>query len=171
MPDQSLKLHLYRDLSNRIAGEPDDGPMAWSAHRERLKVIQQLSADPCFAIEDWGDANDEEQTHELVEVLLKIIEEPTAQAITLGAAVYVGKVIAAQVDKILGRAVGRLFDRLCNAFKQKKTGDFWITLPDESKIRVDASAKVTVTIKDGKTISYHVDSPPPLDGKEKMDDA
>lgn len=68
---QEINIYVYRDLSNRLAGEPDDGPMAWAAHKERRLVIADTFADPAFKIEKNVDAEDETRTHELAEIIAK----------------------------------------------------------------------------------------------------
>ncbi len=160
MAAQEVTLHVYRDLSNRNAGEPDDGPMAWSAHRERLRVLKEALEDPAFQVSNWGVANDEGQTHELAEFVVKIMQEPTIQVAMMGAAAYAGKVIAAQVDKLVGHGVEKILDRLLSALKLKKIGDFWITLSDGSHLQVSPNSQVRISIRGGKVIEYHVDSPP-----------
>lgn len=160
MTAQEVTLHVYRDLSNRNANEPDDGPMAWSAHRERLRVLKEALDDPAFHVPKWGVAEDEERPHELAEFVVQIVQEPTIQVAMLSAAAYAGKVIAKQVDKLVGHGVERIFDRLLSAFKSKKIGDFWITLPDGSHLQVSSNSEVRISIQDGKVIEYHVDSPP-----------
>ncbi|RPJ86989.1 MAG: hypothetical protein EHM18_03395 [Acidobacteria bacterium] len=166
MGAQELTLHVYRDLSNRLAGEPDDGPSAWLAHRERLRVLREVLEDRAFQVSDWGGADDEKRTHELAEFVVQIIHDPTVQAAMLGAAVYAGKVIAKQVDNLAGHAVEKILDRLISGFKRKKIGDFWISFPDGSRIQLSPNSDVSISIRGGKPIEYHVDSPPVQDSAD-----
>ena len=156
-----ITICVYRDLSNRLAGELDDGPMAWAAHRERRQVIADIFADPSFKIEKNVEAEDELRTHELAETIAQIYNEPTTSIILTAAALYVGRVIAKQIDDVAGRGVRYVFQKLYDAFKKKKIGDYWITLPDNSKVAVQPDSQVVITFKDGKVIEFYADTPPP----------
>jgi hypothetical protein len=160
MTAEDLTLHVYRNLDNRIAGEPDDGSLAWQAHRERLRVLQETLDDPAFRVRDWGVADDTERPHELAEVVAEVLANPTVQAIAWAAAGYAGRLVAQQIDERLGGALSRVLDRLLSAFRSKQIGDFWITLPDGSSVQVDANANVSIRLRDGKPVDFHVDSPP-----------
>ena len=39
---------VYRDFENRRVGEPDDGPLAWEAHRARDQALREVLSDPGF---------------------------------------------------------------------------------------------------------------------------
>ena len=156
-----VTLAIYRDLSNRIAGEPDDGPIAWKAHRKRPRVIEDVFADKSFRKSKTdGRAEDTSSTHELAELVIEIVKEPTVQIALSATAVYIGKVVAKQFDDIVGRGVRHLFQKLYKAFTGKKIGDYWITLPDDSRIVVAPDSQITITLRGGKPVNFHFDSPP-----------
>lgn len=155
-----IHLWVYRDFENRQAGEPDDGRLAWAAHRAREEALREVLSDPAFST-TWSDeVTDRARPHELVEVVVEVLKNPTAQAVLMGAAAYVGKVIAAQVDKMLGDGVAHIFNGIIGHLRKKKVGDFWITLPDGGRIAVDPNSQVHISLKDGKAISFILDSPP-----------
>ncbi len=156
---REIAICVYRDLSNRLAGEPDDGPMAWAAHRERRRVIADILADPSLKSEK-NEAEDETRTHELTETIIQIYNEPTTHIVLTAAALYVGKVVAKQIDDVAGRGVRYVFQKLLDVFKKKKIADYWITLPDNSKVAVQRDAQVVITFKDGKVIEFNVETPP-----------
>jgi hypothetical protein len=60
-------------------------------------------------------------------VIVAILVHPTTYVVLTGAAMYVGKIVAAQIDRTLGDAVARLFDGLVERFKKpwKKLSTFW----------------------------------------------
>lgn len=57
--------------------------------------------------------------------------------------------------------------RIFSAFRKKEVGDFWVDLIKAGKIQVDANSQVTVSFENGKVVNFHIDSPPPVDAKEK----
>lgn len=160
MTGDTLRLHLYRDLANRAAGQPDDGPLAWEAHRARLAFLRDLDSERDFAVQSWGVAEDAERPHELAEVVLAIVGAPTLGAVATGAAGYAGRLVAAQLDAALGGAVGRLLDRLIAGFRGRRVGEFELALPDGSTIRMDEDETVTITLRNGKPIRISVEEAP-----------
>ncbi len=156
----NIKLHLYRDLSNRLVGELDDGPMAQDAHDRRRAFLGLLDKEPGIAVRDMGVAAATDRPHELADILIEIAKDPTVHLALSGAALYVGKVVAAQIDKALGNAVAKLFDKLLSGFRSKETGDFWIELSDGSEITLTSDATVQITVKGGRMESFNVDASP-----------
>ena len=87
METDTIELHVYRDLSNRIAGEPDDGPMAREAHRRRAQALHdELKA---FNVTDWG-LTDDKKTHELVALIIGFLAAPAVKAAVVPALAFVG---------------------------------------------------------------------------------
>lgn len=155
-----LHIWVYRDLENRRVGEPDNGPLAWEAHRERERVLEEILADPGCSGTLSEEAIDREQTHEFVEMFVAIGTSPTVQALLLPAAAYIGKILTKQVDKMVGDAVAGLFEKLTAQFKKKRIGDFWIECPDGTRIAVGPDGYVRLTLRDGKLVSFDVDHVP-----------
>ncbi len=168
MTHPEIKLHVYRDLKNQSEGEPDDGAMAWAAHRARLALLTEALDDPAYDVLDWGAAIDRRRTHEFAELAVGVVSDPATQAALAGAAAYVGGIVAREIDKRVGAAVGAVFDRLLAGFRKKRIGDFWITLPDGSRIQVHPDAEVVITLRDGRMEAFRADAPPkagaPADG-------
>lgn len=158
MPE--ISLWVYRDFENRRVGENDVGPLAWAAHRDRESALREVLGDAAFSVKWSPEAVDKQRPHELAEVVVSVLSHPTAHAVLMGAAAYVGKIVAGQIDDLMGNAVAHIFSGLVSRFKKKKVGDFWLTLPDGSRIQVDANAQVALSLKDGRVLSFSVDSPP-----------
>jgi hypothetical protein len=153
-----IHVWVYRDFENRRAGEPDDGALAWKAHRERESALREALDDPGLSV-TWSPAmTDRQRPHELAEVVVDVLAHPSVHAVLLGAAGYVGKVLASQVDKVFGDAVGNLFGKLVDRFKKKRIGDFWIECPDGTRIAVDPNGSVNMSFKDGKLVTFGLDS-------------
>lgn len=153
MADPVIKLSVYRDLSNRAAGEPDDGPMAWAAHRERRKILEEVLGDDAFAVEDWGVTKDEQRPHELADLIIDIVKDATPVGVALAVGTQVLKLIAKPFEKKIDAAVQKIFGRLFDAFRKKRIGDFTMTLPDGTRVQCPPGAKIVVTLPDGKTLT------------------
>jgi hypothetical protein len=146
-----IHLNVYRNLKNRALGSPDDGPLAWEAHSERRKILEELLTDDAFEVRDWGQTKDEESTHELVEIAIDIIRDPTLTGVAVTAGLAILKLLAKPLEKKLEAAVQRLFGRLFVSFREKKIGDFWITLPDGTMLKCLPGATIEVRLPDGQT--------------------
>ncbi|HEU5072544.1 MAG TPA: hypothetical protein VFU02_00185 [Polyangiaceae bacterium] len=155
-----VHIWVYRDFENRRVGEPDDGTLAWRAHLERETALREVLDDPGLSVTWSREMIDRERPHELAEVVVAVLAKPSTQAVLLGAAAYVSKVIAGQVDKLLGDAVASLFGKLVERFKKKRIGDFWIQCSDGTRISVDPNGAVSMSFKDGKLQSFHLDNAP-----------
>ncbi len=130
---------------------------------KRRRIIEDLLADEAFRKSKTDhNAEDETRTHELAEFVIEILKEPTAQIVFSAAAGYIGTVLAKQFDDLVSRGVRHLFQKLYKAFKAKKIGDYSITLPDGSRLVVAPDSQVAITLRGGKPISFHSDSPPNL---------
>jgi hypothetical protein len=152
-----LTVSAYRDS----AGSLPDIPEAWVAHRERAKVLAEVvSESGAFQVVDAGDFNDETRTHEFAEAILEIIKHPAAQVALSAAAVYVLKILTKPLDKKVEEAVGYLYDKLFSAFRKNRIGEFFITLPDGQRIRVDSNSDVEITVRDGKLHHLKIDTLP-----------
>jgi hypothetical protein len=160
MAQETLRLRLYRNLANRAAGQPDDGPMAWEAHRARLDFLRELDAEDAFDIRDWDVADDAERPHELAEIVVAVLADPGLAAVAGGAAAYAGRIVAARIDAALGGVVASLIDRLVGGFRGRRVGEFELELPDGSTLRMDTDETVTITLRDGKPIRVTVEGKP-----------
>jgi hypothetical protein len=158
MPE--LSGEIYRDFENRRKGEPDDGPLAWKAHREREQLLREALDDAGFSAELSPEMTDAVRPHELATFVAKLLVDHSAHAVLAGAGAYLSGHLLGQVDKLFGNAVGRLFGRLTDQFKKKRIGDFWIKLPDGSKFAVDPNGNVALTFKDGKVVDFNLDNVP-----------
>jgi hypothetical protein len=150
-----LTLLVYRDFSNRAAGEPDDGPLAWRAHRERQVVLTEALPAGAFR-RSPSVADDTARPHELAEVVAEVLKDPTAGVLLSAAALYVLKVLLGQVDELVAKGVAFAFDRLASAFGRKRIGDFAIKLHDGSSVTVDPDSIVTLVFKGGKVEAFNI---------------
>lgn len=46
MDERLLRIDADRGLTNKNAGEPEDGPTTWQAHRQRHAVLDGVLGDP-----------------------------------------------------------------------------------------------------------------------------
>lgn len=128
-----------------------------SAPKSSQAVVSESAA---FRVVDEGDFTDQTRTHEFAEAILEIIKHPAAQVALSAVAVYVLKVLTKPLDKKVESAVGYLYDKLFCAFRKKRIGDFFITLPDGQRIRVESNSDVEVTVHDGKVQRLKIDTIP-----------
>jgi hypothetical protein len=156
----ALRIYVYRDRVSNRAGEPDDGPTAWAAHRERRRVLADALQDGAFRVLKNDDADDERRTHELSETIVDIVSQPTSVVILSATALYCGKVVAKLIDETVGRGVAYLFQKLTSALKKRKIESFQVVLPDNSRIDVGSDSYIQVLLKEGKVRRFHCDAPP-----------
>ena len=152
-----IRLLVYRDLSNRSVGEPDDGPMAWDAHRKRGRAVHEALSDPAYDVRSWGETDDEVRPHELVIIMVIIRGIGTALVSGFIAEVIRDTLKDVAKDEIRDaiKAAGGLLSNLYSKTQAQQIGDFWLELPDGSRIQVDRNATVTVVLANGKVQSYH----------------
>jgi len=154
---ETVELHVYRDLSNRVAGEPDDGPMARRAHRLRAEALHEELKD--FDVIDWG-ATDDKQTHELVSLVVGFIKSPEGQAVLVPALTFMGSILSESLKSVVVDGVKALVTRIVGRMRgpTKSIQDGLLVLPDGSRLRVAPDATLQLTLKSGKLWSLHYDA-------------
>lgn len=153
----TIELHVYRDLSNRVAGEPDDGPMAREAHRRRAQALHEdLKA---FNVTDWG-LTDDAKTHELVALIVGFLAAPAVKAAVVPALAFIGGILSESFKAVVADGVKSLLTSLIGRIREPKKSvqDFWIVLPDKTQLKVDANATIQLTLKSGKLVSLNYDA-------------
>jgi hypothetical protein len=152
-----IQLSIYRDLSNRNAGESDEGPMAWDAHKRRRNAVHEILSDPAYDVQSWGETDDEVRPHELVKIIVTVSRR-IGPTLVSGFIEYVitDTLKDAVKDEIKDaiKATGELLSKLYSAMKAKQIGDFWLELPDGSRIQVDLNGGIAVDWVNGKIESY-----------------
>jgi hypothetical protein len=146
-------LTVYRDFANRAAGEPDDGSLAWRAHLERQKVLEEAFSDDVFAVRDWGVARDPGRPHELAQLVIDLVKEPTAAGVAFGAGAVAIKLLLKPLEKRLEAAVEQLYSRLFAAFRRKRIGDFAIEIEDGTVLACRPDGKIAVQPSAGTGIA------------------
>jgi hypothetical protein len=144
MARDSIKLSVYRDLSNRVVGEPDDGPLARRAHKFRGQALHAVLDDPAFRISSWGDTDDEEP-HELVEVTAVVVG---ALKVAAGTAIgmFVAEILKDVAKDTLKAAVVKLVEGLYKRMKGKNRAiqDFYLELNKGVTIHVQPDGAVNL---------------------------
>ncbi len=160
MNDTIWTIHVYRDMSNRTAGEPDGGPMAWDAHRRRRRVLDEALEDPAIRVIMNDDARDEQMTPVLAEAVVEIGKTPGAAMVLGSAASYIGNTLARKIDEAVGDGVGRLFQKLLNAYKKMEIGGFWIETANGVRLVLRSDSRVVITIDEGNLVSFKPEATP-----------
>jgi len=159
----TIKLDVWRDLKNRLEGEPDDGPLAREAHRLRAAALHE---DLCgFEVVSWGDTDDV-NPHELVSLTIAILAAPAVKAAIIPAAAFVGAVLSDVVTSTVADGVKCLlskFARRVRASAGKADGlrpfqNFGIQIPKSASVTVDLDGVVHVTLVSGKSVSISYDA-------------
>ena len=156
--DPVFSLHVYRDLSNRQAGQPDDGPMAREAHERRKTALHAALDGSGFEVRNWGETDDK-NPHELASLILTSIGTAVVAAgSVLGPIAYqllLDALKDAARDSIKNALVG-LTERLISYMraKPKAVQDFWINAPNGMMIRVDPDERIVVRLASGETKTF-----------------
>jgi hypothetical protein len=159
MPDQQIELSVYRDLENRMRGQPDDGPLARAAHQKRKRALEADLGDKTFNVVSWGQTKDA-NPHEMVDLIVAIVTSPPVQAAAVAGAAYVGTVLSSTFSSLLADGVKHLVGKLVGRMTTKEIQDFSIKLPDGSTVNVQSNRQVVITITNGKHVSFSFDNPP-----------
>ena len=160
MPVEQITLGVYRDLSNRQAGEPDDGPLARAAHEKRRLVLEEDLNEPCFKVVDWGKTKDT-KPHEWVQVVVDVVTSPEAQAAATSAVIFLGGVLSKTFSSLLVDGTKHIFWKLWGRMQTKEIEDFSISLPANSTIAITSDRQVHLNIVGGANVSFSFDKPPP----------
>jgi hypothetical protein len=146
--DISLKLWVYRNLSNRLEGLPDDSPRALELHNLRKAALHEaLDPGDAWTVEKWG-VTDNAEPHELTEIILAIAANPQWVHAVGAALAWVGpELVKAGVGTVVAETVKLLLTRLMPKQEEKKIADFTIMVPHGVSIQCDGG-KITIV---GKT--------------------
>lgn len=161
MNENQIELGIFRDFENRRLGEPDDGARAYEAHEKRRRALEADLGEPWIAVLDWGDTKDK-RPHELVTVLVAFVSSPAVQAAMAPAISFIGGVLGEAFKAELVDGVKSLIPKLVAHTRSKDIEDGYITLPDNSSIRISPDSTVTMSFKNGKLWSFEYDNPPAL---------
>jgi hypothetical protein len=159
MPGDRIILNVYRDLYNRVIGEPDDGKLAQDAHEKRKRALEDDLNDPSFAVRDWGDTKDS-GPHELVHVIVEVLANPATQAAAASAITFIGGVLSGVFSSLIVDGTKNLVRKLVGRMDRKEIQNFWITLPDGSTVGIQSDRAVNINITGGKNWRFEFDKPP-----------
>jgi hypothetical protein len=76
----------WRVQVGRVREPGDDNtPLAWERHRARAEVVRAAFREaPDWSVQDWGDLDDQERTHETIEMIVdwigQIAQDPLVQS-------------------------------------------------------------------------------------------
>jgi hypothetical protein len=165
---EQVTISVYRRLDNRMHGLPDDSPEAWNLHRERAAGLHAaFDQDPIgWQVLDWGDTDDETQTHELVELVVAVgqfVAGAAAQVPVTPVVGWIGGVLSAALTDSAVTGLKVLVARLRGQQEQGKLLDFSIAKDGQMLLRVDPDSSavpntVTARLPDGRhvTVSWAV---------------
>lgn len=159
MPAERLTLGIYRDLSNRLIPEPDDGPVTRAAHEKRRLALEADLDDPCLSVVNWGQTKDKEP-HEYVEVVVEILKSPEVQAAAASAVAFIGGVLSKTASSLLVDGAKHLIQKLWSRMQTKEVEDFNVTFPAGSAIHIASDRKVHIRLASGESWSFEFDKPP-----------
>jgi len=156
MSAEQITLGVYRDLTNRLRGEPDDGPLARSAHEKRKKALEEDLLNPSVSVADWGETRDQ-NPHEYVELVVEFLSSPVVQMAGMSALTFIGGALSSVCTSIVSDGVKFIFERLVRRMKNKEIQDFNINISGGATIIVHSDFKGTVIINGG-TKSFQADT-------------
>jgi hypothetical protein len=161
MQQDRIVLSVFRDLSNRALNEPDDGPLAKAAHEKRRQVLEEDLNEPCFMVADWGLTKDT-NPHELVTVIVELLQNPATQAATASAIAFIGGALSGAFSSLIADGTKYIVKKLVGRMDRHEIQDFWITLPAGSTVQVQSDRTVRINLTGGKDWSFNFDTPPKL---------
>ena len=149
----TITLGIFRRLDNRIEGHDDTSHLALVLHNRRRDALHAvLDGDRNLRVLDWGKTDDT-TPHEFVEIALSATATAVFTYAIIPGVKWIGVKLAEKaVDTAVGEVVKALFAKLRPMQDAKQMLDFVVSLPDGTRITVDApdrSGTVTINFTDG----------------------
>jgi hypothetical protein len=154
---EPLKLLVYRRLDNRSTGDWDDvSPLAWELHRSRATALHEaIDDDSSLEVLDWGDTDDRECTHELVEIVVLVVGAAAAVPLTAIAG-WIGGVLSSVLSDVAVDAVKGLIARLRGKQDENRIADFSLRVGNRDMVVVfpeDRGGEVCLQTADGRLLT------------------
>lgn len=155
---ERFEVSVYRRLDNRLNGDwSDSSLLAWELHRRRaLALHEAFDENPSLEVLDWGDTDDNERTHELVELIVSAVGTATA-AVPLTVIVgWIGGVLSSVLSDMAVDAAKGLIARLRRKQDENKIADFTLRVGDRDVVTVfpeDRGGEVRVQTADGRWLT------------------
>jgi hypothetical protein len=152
MSTEQITLGVFRDLTNRMRGEPDDGPLARLAHERRKEALEEDLRAPGVKVVDWGETKDQ-NPHEYVQLVLEFLSSPAVHMAGMSAAAFIGGVLSNTCTSVVSDGIKFIFERLVKRMKNKEIQDFNISISGGTTIIVHSDFNGTIIIN-GQTTSF-----------------
>jgi hypothetical protein len=128
----SIWLNVYRRLDNRFTFDDNSG-FAWSLHELRSKGLHEaLDSEEAWIVADWGLTDDDQSTHELVNLLLHFKEAVEGVGGLTPVMAFVGGVLAKALSETAAQALVPIIQKLTKQQKDGKINDFFLSKELES---------------------------------------
>ena len=156
MSTNTISLRVYRDLTNRRVGEPDNGPLARDAHRRRAVALHEDLKG--LDVKKWGQTDDA-NPHELVEVIVGVLALPAAKVALAPAVAFLGTVLAESGKAALGTIVTHFVTKgLERMRKPKKDYEDFTVIVGGRSIIVGQDSTLRIQLPNGKWVTLASDA-------------
>jgi hypothetical protein len=159
MPENQLRLGVYRDLANRALGLPDDGQLARAAHQKLRLALKEELTEPCFSVLDWSETKDIEP-HDSVELVVAVVSSPTFQDAVVPTAIFLDGILAQSQSSSMIDATKYLVVKLIPKMRWHEIGGFYIYLPDGTQVSADTNCRISISLRGGPRVTFDYERPP-----------
>ena len=155
MSNEQITIGVYRDLTNRGLGEPDDGPLAQQAHKKRRKALEEDLGVSGLRVLAWGDTKDQ-RPHENVQLVIEFVSSPAVQTGALAALTFIGGTISKACSSVVADGLKYVIGKLIARMRSKEIENFSIQAPGGVSINVHQNFSGTITVS-GQTFDFQAD--------------
>ena len=150
---ETVSLHIYRRLDNRLLGDWEDkSPLALELHNRRKEALERVLDDPSIDVSEWGCTRDT-KSHELVQLTIEFLSSPVIASFAGAAIAWIGKRIAGAVSSATEDGIKVLVQRLFKEQKQNRVLDYTILGPDGTTL---LTVRPSVDGADARPLSIEV---------------
>lgn len=156
---ETIRLSVYRCFDDRAQGEPDDAASARELHERRLHALEDAldKGDEEIHVLDWGETKDSEP-HELVELVVGVGGPAALKYVVVPALTMLGeKLVELGTDRAASELVKAVVSRLWPKQQAKQLNDYWITLPNGTRVAVEPPDRQTTITVTGSGSSVTID--------------
>lgn len=156
MSTEQITLGVFRDLTNRFRGEPDDGPLARLAHEKRKEALEEDLGAPGVKVVDWDQTKDQ-NPHEYVQLVVEFLSSPAVHTAGITAAAFIGGVLSNACTSVVSDGIKFIFEKLVKRMKKKEIQDFNISSSGGIVINVHSDFRGTIVIN-GQSKTFQADT-------------
>jgi hypothetical protein len=157
---EQFELSVYRRLDNRLGADPDwtdSSPLAWELHQRRASALHEtFDDDASLQVLDWGDTDDGERTHELVELMVAAGAAVAAAVPASAILGWIGGVLSSVLSDIAVDAVKSMIARLKRKQDENQIADFTVRVGGRDVVSIfpeDRGGEVRVQTPDGRWLT------------------